>query len=62
MNWKERRKIAHQQAYINRLFPSEPTDGVRVKNKEGKTEYLNQQPRTDWEKEFEIASDKVFKR
>ena len=46
---------------VNQLYPSGPIGGILAKDN-GEVIHLNDHPKTDWEKEFEIATNKLFKR
>lgn len=59
MNWKNRVKICENQVYANSIFGNAPIGGVRVKDKNGDIIYLNQHPKTAWNKELEIAKSKL---
>ena len=58
INWRKRILVCINQVTANRIFGSAPIGGVRTWDKDGNVEYLNQHPKTDWDKELAIARTK----
>jgi len=59
MNWLKRKRVCENQVYANNVFGNAPIGGVKVKDENGNEIYLNQHPKTDWDKELEIANRKL---
>lgn len=59
MNWRKRAKVCKLQADANIRFLNNPIGGVKVINEQGKVEYLNSHPKTDWAKELVIAKEHI---
>jgi hypothetical protein len=55
MNWKKRVVVCKNQVHANNIFGNAPIGGVKVKNKKGEIEYLNQHPKTNWDKMLKEA-------
>jgi len=58
MDWKNRVKVCENQVYANSIFGNAPIGGVKVKDETGNIIYLNQHPKTNWNKELAIAKEK----
>jgi len=58
-DWKKRVVVCKNQVHANKMFGSAPIGGVAVKDEGGNIIYLNQHPKTDWDKELAEALSKV---
>jgi hypothetical protein len=62
MNWKERKNVCKTQVSADERFGNDPMGGVEVKNSQGKIEYLNTIPKTNWKKQLAIANESFTKK